>query len=213
MIDLEAEQTTVRQQGDRPTCVAFAVSGAHEWMGTGDEQRSPEDAMWAAHQAMPAYLVGEETSVRYALEGLEAHGHASEAAWPYGSPVWRDGRPDAALDEANRTFCPEWQRLGDATIPTIRGELVSERAVVLTVGVVREAWLAGGGLIDAPAGRKTPGNHAVLVVGASEAGEEAQALKIKNSWGPRWGLGGYGLISERYLDAYGICAHAIERSV
>jgi C1A family cysteine protease len=88
---------------------------------------------------------------------------------------------------------------------------VSERAVVLTVRVVREAWLESGGVIDAPEGRKTPGNHAVLVVGASEAAEQPQALKIKNSWGPRWGLGGYGLISERYLDAYAICAHTIER--
>jgi hypothetical protein len=60
MIDLEAEQTAVRQQGDRPTCVAFAVSGAHEWMGDDDAQLSPEDAMWAAHQAMPQQLVGEE---------------------------------------------------------------------------------------------------------------------------------------------------------
>jgi C1A family cysteine protease len=212
VIDLEAEQTTVRRQGDRPTCVAFAVSGAHEWMGRSDEQRSPEDAMWAAHESMPARFVGEETSVRYALEGLRAHEHASESAWPYGSPLWRDGRPEAALDGANRMSSPEWLRLGDATIPTIRGELVNERAVVLTIGVVGEAWLEGGGVIDAPAGRKTPGNHAVLVVGASEAGEKPQALKIKNSWGPRWGFGGYGLISKRYLDAYAICAHAIERS-
>ncbi|MDQ2630592.1 MAG: hypothetical protein M3Y75_06405 [Actinomycetota bacterium] len=211
MIDLQAEQTAVRQQGDRPTCVAFAVSGAHEWMGSDDAQRSPEDAMWAAHQAMPPEFVGEETSVRYALEGLKAHEHTSEAAWPYGSPTWRDGRPEAALDRTNRATCPEWHRLGDATIPTIRGELVSERAVVLTVGVVRKAWLEGDGVVDAPAGRKTPGNHAVLVVGVSETGEQPQALKIKNSWGPGWGRGGYGLISERYLDAYSICAHAIER--
>lgn len=212
MIDLEAEQTAVRQQGDRPTCVAFAVSGAHEWMGHDDEQRSPEDAMWAAHQAMPPQLMGEETSVRYALEGLEVHEHATEAAWPYGSPIWREGRPEAALNGANRAACPEWHRLGDATIPTIRGELMSERAVVLTVGVVRAVWLEGGGVIDAPAGGKTPGNHAVLVVGASEAGEQAQALKVKNSWGPRWGRSGYGLISERYLDAYAICAHAVGRA-
>jgi C1A family cysteine protease len=212
MIDLEAEQTVVRQQGDRPTCVAFAVSGAHEWMGLNDEQRSPEDAMWAAHQAMSPQLAGEETSVRYALEGLEAHEHATEAAWPYDLPIWRDGRPEAALVDANRMVCPEWKRLEDRTIPTIRGELVSERAVVLTVGVVREAWLEGGGVIDAPPGRKTPGNHAVLVVGASEDGEQAQVLKVKNSWGPHWGHGGYGLISERYFDAYAICAHAIERA-
>lgn len=210
MIDLEAEQTVVRQQGDRPTCVAFAVSAGHEWMGPSEDLRSPEDALWAAHRLMPSQTRGEETSVRYALQGLREHAHATEAAWPYGSPTWADGRPEAALARTNRAELPEWSRLWNVTIPTIRSELRNERAVVLTVAVVREAWLKGAGVVDAPAGRKTPGNHAVLVVGASES-SEPQMLKIKNSWGNRWGREGYGLISERYVDAYAICAHAIER--
>jgi hypothetical protein len=212
MIDFEADQMAVRQQGDRPTCVAFAVSGAHEWMGRDDVRRSPEDAMWAAHEISGPQSVGEMTSVRNALEGLARHEQASEVAWPYGSPLWHEGRPGAALRATNRARCPEWKRLDDATIQTIRGELTNERAVVLTVGVVRAVWLEGAGLIDAPEGKKAPGNHAVLVVGVSEAWEGRQAVKIKNSWGPSWGRGGYGLVSERYLDSYAICAHSIGRA-
>jgi C1A family cysteine protease len=211
MIDLEAEQSTVRRQGDRPTCVAFAVCAGHEWMGVEEDLRSPEDALWASHQMMPSLTRGEETSVKYALEGLGEHGHATETAWPYGSPVWVDGRPEAALEKTNRALLPGWNKLGETTIPTIRSELTSERAVVLTIAVVREAWIKGGGVVDAQGGLKTPGNHAVLVVGASELAEQEQVLKIKNSWGNGWGRGGYGLITERYLDAYAICAHAIER--
>ncbi|MBS1888296.1 MAG: C1 family peptidase [Actinobacteria bacterium] len=209
MIDLQARQLPVRNQGDRPTCVAFAVSGAHDWMGGDGVERSPEDAMWAAHRVMPREIEGEETSVHHALEGLRQYEHAGEAAWPYGAPRWNEGRPEAALDPKNRISPPEWRRLEEMAIPVIRNELVSERAVVLTLGVVRRVWLGGDGMIDSPAGEKVPGNHAVLVVGASEDGESEQTLKVRNSWGPRWGHGGYGLISERYLGAYGICAHSI----
>jgi hypothetical protein len=84
--------------------------------------------------------------------------------------------------------------------------------VVLTVGVVLTAWQKPGGSIDAPPGQKVPGKHAVLVVGASEEGEPVELLKVKNSWGPKWGSGGYALLSRNYLDAYGICGHAIEVS-
>lgn len=211
MIDFESEQTAVRQQGDRQTCVAFAVSAAHEWAQTGTEILAPEDALWAAHQQMPSQFNGDETSVNYALAGLDSHQHASEAAWPYGNPDWRSGRPPEADNLANRRALPRWRRLDRTTIKSIRGELQTDRAVVLTVGVVLAAWRRPDGFIDAPAGQKIPGTHAVSVVGISEDDDHERTLKIKNSWGERWGQRGYGTMSGRYLDAYAVCAHTIER--
>jgi C1A family cysteine protease len=85
---------------------------------------------------------------------------------------------------------------------------MSWSAVVVSVGVVRSAWLAPNGIIDAERGRKTPGNHAVLAVGVLTDSEQ---LIIKNSWGDRWGQAGFGLVSRRYLDHYGLRAHVLER--
>lgn len=210
MIDRVQEQSPVRNQGDRGTCVAFAVSAAHEWLAGMTEVRSVEDAMWAAHEMMAAPGKGEETSVNYALRGLEAHEHAKEGAWPYGNPKWQSGRTVAALESANRRALPTWRRLDDHDLPSIRVELEVGNAVVLTIGVVRKAWLASAGWVDAMVGEKVAGNHTVLVVGASEDGDAEPRLKVKNSWGEGWGEDGFGIISKRYLDIYGICAHAME---
>lgn len=206
VIDHRAAQTPVRNQGDRPTCVGFAVSAAHEWMAADATVRSPEDAMWAGHQiaSVPAR---EETAVAWALEGLEAHDHATEAAWPYSTPHFAAGRPPAALDAANRRRLPAWRPLAAATLAAVRAEIAHGRAVVLTLRVVLSSWRRPGGEIDAEPGRKAPGNHAVLAVGVLD---DPERVIVKNSWGERWGADGFGFVSGRYLDHYGVCAHALE---
>ncbi|MDQ2761140.1 MAG: hypothetical protein M3Y17_12115 [Actinomycetota bacterium] len=79
MIDHRSQQSTVRNQGDRPTCIGFAVSGAHEWLAGDGEVRSPEDAIWAGHQ-IQSVPGREETAVRWSLQGLALHEHASGRA-------------------------------------------------------------------------------------------------------------------------------------
>src|SRR6266496_674499 len=100
MIDHRPSQTPVRNQGDRPSCAGFAVSAAHEWVASDDEIRSPEHAIWAGHQ-VKSIPGRQETSIAWSLAGLNLHRHASETAWPYGTPHWTAGPPPAALDHAN----------------------------------------------------------------------------------------------------------------
>lgn len=208
MTDHRATQTPVRDQGDRPTCVAFAVSAAHEWRAADQTVRSAEDAMWAAHQVdeVPGL---EETTVSWALEGLRLHAHATEHAWPYGTPRWSEGRPGPALQGVNRRNLPSWQDLGAAPYTTVAARLAEGHPVVLTLGVVPAAWYHGGGTIDAPPGAKTPGNHAVLAVGNLD---DPERVIVKNSWGPSWGDGGYGFVTRRYYDHYALRAHILETS-
>jgi hypothetical protein len=87
-------------------------------------------------------------------------------------------------------------------------EMTRGRAVILTLGLVLGAWPYDGE-IDAPIGRKTPGSHAVLAVGTIEVAAETRTV-IKNSWGTGWGIDGYGLISQRYLEHYARAGHVLE---
>ncbi len=206
MVDHRSLQTPVRDQGDRPTCVAFAVSAAHEWQADDDHVRSTEDAMWAAHQI--AEVPGrEETTVSWALQGLDRHEHSTEIAWPYGAPRWSAGRPAAALDDGARRPLGPWRELGSSSFDTVTHELAAGRPVILTVRVVPLAWYHDGALIDAEANLKTPGSHAVLAVGALDRPDR---LIIKNSWGSGWGENGYGYLTRRYHDHYGLRAHSLE---
>lgn len=206
MIDHRAQQTPVRNQGDRPTCVGFAVSAAHEWMAGDQTVRSAEDAMWAGHQVggVPGR---EETAVTWALTGLQMHQHASEGAWPYGKPRWTSGRPPTAVQAGNRRALPGWRQLGPITMEAVRDQLADGRAIVVTLGVVRAAWRHPGGMIDAEAGRATRGNHAVLAVGVFDAPDR---LIIKNSWGDGWGDQGFGYVTSRYFDHYALQTHVLE---
>jgi C1A family cysteine protease len=81
-------------------------------------------------------------------------------------------------------------------------------AVVLTLAVAYGAWPKTG-IVDAPAGRKTPGAHAVLAVGTATLATDIW-VTFKNSWGTGWGVDGYGFVSPRYLDHYVRAAHVLE---
>jgi hypothetical protein len=195
----------VRNQGDRPTCVAFATSAAHEWSAGDAAHRSAEDAMWAAHRigGVPGR---EEVAASWALTGPQTHGHASETAWPYGQPRWTAGRPDAAL--AREPPRPDrLHHLANAGFDSVAAAVDAARPVILTLGVVYTAWREPGGVIDAEPGRKTPANHAVLAVGALTGPDR---IVLKNSWGPNWGDHGYGYVTRRYLVHYALRAHAME---
>jgi hypothetical protein len=166
---------------------------------------SPEDAIWAGHQIF--HWPDEAVSVQSALQGLEAHLHANEASWPYGKPAWPANRPAAATLAANQQALPPWQRLiSPLDLDRVREHLDHEQPVVLTLRFVPAAWQQPkGGEVDADAGRKTPGSHAVLAVGI----DASDRVLIKNSWGPKWATGGFAYISSRYLREYIVCGHVL----
>jgi C1A family cysteine protease len=206
-IDYRDNQTQVRNQGDRSTCVGFAVAAENEWMRP-STIRSVEDALWAAHQlgANPSH---ERTSVQLALEGLRLHRHAEESAWPYGSPPFPAARPAVANETGRQSDMVVWRRMTTIDADEVTNEISRGYAVVLTLGVVVGSW-SQSGMIDAPAGQKTPGNHAVLVVGSTSSGNGSNSVIIKNSWGTAWGTNGYGYVSERYLNNYVRAGHVLE---
>jgi hypothetical protein len=209
MIDHRPAQTPVRNQGDRPTCAGFAVSAAHEWAAAEGEFRSPEHAIWAGHQirSVPGR---EETAIAWSLEGLSRHRHATENAWPYGTPHWSMGPPEAVGDDANTRALPPSRPLDPPWFDAVREALAAGDPVILTIAVVQPAWQTPQPMIDAEPGRRTQGNHAVIAVAITEAGETHEAVLVKNSWGSGWADNGYGTISRGYLDHYTRAAHCLE---
>jgi hypothetical protein len=213
VIDHRYAQTAVRHQGQRDTCVGFAVSAAHEWMASETVELSPEDAIWAAHQhgGSPQR---EATLISLALAGLSTYRHALEHAWPYGSPPWPGSRPLAATALSEQRDLPGWRELHPVTFATVDAELRAELAVLLSIRVVRAAWKhRADGLVDAPAQRVARGGHAVLVVGVIDDSPGERLAIVKNSWSTKWGVDGYGFITERYFDAYLKRAFVLERGV
>jgi hypothetical protein len=207
-LSFRSVQTGVRDQGPRPTCAAFAVTGAHEWMRADTTDLSEEHCLWAAKR-IDGDSAG-STTIPSALGGIAASGQATEADWPYGNPMF-DAGPPAAVS-ANKCFKPGASRpLGRPSLADISQVLSAGAAVVLRVAVVFPAWVAAAndGVVDAAPGQAASDLHAILAVGVQTL-KGTDVIEFKNSWGEAWGDKGFGYLTSAYWTRYGRAAWALD---
>ncbi len=196
--DLRALLPPVRDQGQRGTCVAFAVTAAHEMArASGDsveEDLSAEALNWGCKLIDGNWNSG--TRLTSAENALAATGQPLETVWPYdprratGVAYSPPTRPGAGWHKA---------QIGQAThnLTTVRAELGAGNPVVLALVVFDSLFTptVEGWIESPPAGSPTRGRHAVLAVGYN-----TEALLIRNSWGPTWGIGGYAWLVDDYAE-------------
>lgn len=202
VVDLRAEFGPVRDQGQRPTCLAFAASDAHAGMRADWDALSCEYAFYHAHKrrgrspAQGSYLED-------MLAALRNTGQPAEEGWPYlaqtptdlsnyhppafvGPLFGRDGhQPNYNVKRACQTL--------DAGDP----------AIVLSVLTSTFFNPPADGVIDHfdnDAVFPIP-RHALVAVGYGDA-PQGRVLLLRNSWGPTWGLSGYGWVTENFLTRH-----------
>lgn len=134
------------------------------------------------------------SSARGAMKGWHKHGICAEALWQY-SP----GRPGTLTEERARDAA---RRPLGAYFRVNHRDLVAMHAALAEVGIlfatalVHSGWNevpSGSGVIAGPDGKDKLGGHAFAIVGY-----DARGFWIQNSWGRKWGRGGFALIT--YAD-------------
>jgi hypothetical protein len=208
MVDLRKKLPPVRDQGRRDTCVAFAVTAAHEAARSDGEDLSEEYLFWAAKQRDGLPQSARGTTLQAALTANDALGQPLESFWPYSDlrdhqdPSYRP--PAAAHGDAKLRRV----EVGGPLIPTsvaIRSALEGG-SIPLLVLTIHKSWFAPNtdGTIDQPSpGSPAPGRHAVIVVGRVTVPAKGDHFIVRNSWSERWGDGGYAYIPYAYVDDYG----------
>ncbi|MEO1343674.1 MAG: C1 family peptidase [Pseudomonadota bacterium] len=201
-VDLRGQFAPIRDQGSRPTCLAFAASDAHGALLEPDTELSCEFLYYHA-QMIGGRDATSGATVPSILAALRAEGQPVEADWPYiqkkPDQVMKAWKPPAELNDI-------YKRNGDR-----HGQLANDVVKFLDAGspVISLIFLSDpffsaqkGSIIQASPASKPNINirHAVVAIGYGSS-STGRCFLIRNSWGDAWGDDGYAWIAEDLFDA------------
>jgi len=190
----------VRDQGQRPTCLAFAVSDGHAALRDGWVPLSCEYVFFHA-QRRSGRQPTQGVLLPAMLRTLDEDGQPAEAGWPYLAKL----PADLAKWTPPADATPVYRRASEpsgSSIDAIIAELDRGAPVVTLLRLSRSFDFIGpNGLVDQAPGETPDFNrrHAVIAVAHGLAGAE-RAILVRNSWGDQWGANGYGWLTEKFIQ-------------
>lgn len=204
--DLRDRLGPVRDQGARPTCLAFAASDAHAALRQGWTPLSCEYVFYHA-QRRGNRSPDEGAYLDDMLAALRDEGQPAETGWPYMVAPPRDPaayRPPATVG----TLYGREGGQPTGGIDLICSALDGGRPVIVLSLLTRSFFspppnavidvIANDAVFPAP-------RHALVAVGHGTA-RAGRAIMVRNSWGPGWGEQGHAWLTERWLtnNMYGL---------
>lgn len=197
-VDLRDRFGPVRDQGRRPTCLAFAASDSHAGVRAGWEPLSCEFAFYNA-QRRAGRSPTQGAVLDAMLDALRIDGQPVEAGWPYidANPV----QANTWLPPATIGDC--FGRIGAAgggDLSGVRSALVDGHPIVVLTMLSASFFAPLDGIVDeSPGERPEPSQrHALVAVGMGKV-LGMPATLVRNSWGSNWGLDGHAWLTDRYL--------------
>lgn len=201
-VDLRAEFGPVRDQGQRPTCLAFAASDAHAGMRADWDPLSCEYAFYHA-QKRRGRSPAQGSYLDDMLAALREEGQPTEPGWPYlaqtptnlshyhppssvGVLFQKDGH------QSHATVEKIYKTLDDGVPAIVLSVLTSTFFNPPTNGIIDH--FDNDDVFPVP-------RHALVAVGYGHAAQGPVVL-LRNSWGPTWALGGYGWVTEDFLTQH-----------
>lgn len=198
-VDLRDNFGPVRDQGARPTCLAFAASDAHAGLREGWDPLSCEYVFYHAQQRSgrpptKGAFLGDM------LATLASEGQPEEQGWPY-LPVLPT---DLSLYRPPTVVGALYGREGEQPrqdLDLIRGALNQERPAIVLSTLTRRFFRppSDGVVVHDDGDQVFPApRHAVVAVGYGDHFGQPVIL-IRNSWGAKWGMAGHIWLAEDYL--------------
>lgn len=188
-MDLHIDLGAARNQGQRPTCLAFSLSEIHRVRRGVLDLLSPESlhrlgAQRAKKSPDLALFISE------AIAGLDQDGQTTEVAWPYHSEQPVDTNCLYHKILATPSGFDE-----DEAISALRaGEPI---VLVVDIDLAFYGYLAATTL-DFDPNQQIQARHAVVICGC-RAGPAGPEYLIKNSWGESWGDKGHAWVTLAYI--------------
>lgn len=211
IIDYTSGMSSIKDQGEIGSCVAFAISAMKEWQENyenkkeieagkvnsrkGKEYDYSEAWIYRMCKKIDSWPDEEGTSIRCGMQVLNKIGVPCESAWEY-AHIWDQEPKFWAPLIARWALIGEYYRINN--LLELKAAL-QEGPVVMGVPCYIGFFYAGkDGRIPYPNNNEDCyGGHAVCAVGYND---NNNLIKFKNSWGNSWGENGYGYISYDYFS-------------
>lgn len=194
LVDLRQYCSPIEDQGSLGSCTGHAVSSAMEVILKKQNRLTEISRLFIYYQARLL-----EGTVRYdagaylrdCIKACNKTGAPAETLWRYDIRRFRTNPPKTAYTDASRRKVVSYQRCADFT--AVKAALSAGNPVVIGFMVYSSfmsATAAKTGIMPYPNVRteRMLGGHAVCLVGYDDT---TQRFIAKNSWGTRWGDGGY----------------------
>lgn len=197
-VDLRERFGPARDQGARPTCLAFATSDNHAGLRSGWQPLSCEYLYFHA-QRRSGRAVEQGALLPAMLEALSGDGQPMEAGWPY----LEAPPPEAAAWKPPAEVGPCFGRAGvaaNSAVASVRSTLSLGHPIVVLSMLSSSFFRPIDGVVT-PAPGEQPElsqRHAVVAVGHGRVDGEPATL-IRNSWGSGWGLDGHAWLTDTFL--------------
>lgn len=197
--DLRPLLGAARDQGARPTCLAFAASDAHAALRDGWGPLSCEYLFFHTHKRTGT-PPDRGASLAAMLDALRLDGQPAEIDWPYLDAVPLDFSEWVPPTDVGQCFRRDGAK-GANLIPPIQATLDSGRPLLLLTMLSQSFYTLGKeGIVD-PASDEKPDpalRHAIVAVGHGIIGGQT-AILVRNSWGASWGANGHAWLTEKFL--------------
>nr|WP_255671984.1 C1 family peptidase [Corallococcus sp. AS-1-6] len=202
-VDLRPWCSAVENQGNIGSCTANAVVGLYEYFQrrmTGENVEASRFFLYRATRRLLGWDGRGDTGafIRSTIRALRLFGVPPEEYWPYNESDF-DREPQAF----QYAFAQNFRAIQYFRLEERIGQLKSALDAGLPFAFGFTCFSSmftpdvdASGIIPYPSPQEDQkGGHAVLAVGYSDS-----HLLFKNSWGDKWGMGGYGFLPWTYFD-------------
>ncbi len=202
-VDLTPECPAVYDQGQLGSCTANALAGLFQFllMKLGKPSFVPSRLMiyWGERQIEGSVSEDAGANGDDGMTFLQNKGVCPETTWPYDITQFTQEPPTIAWAQAASHKLGSPMTIDNTQILQIKSCLANGYPIAFGFIVYPELesdQVANTGVLPMPHLFERPiGGHEVLMVGYDDA---TQHFKIRNSWGPGWGLNGYFLMPYAY---------------
>lgn len=208
-VDLSNGFPPCYNQGALGSCTANAIAGALQFLERKEGEAAPVMPsrlfIYYNERALEGSVESDSgAQIRDGIKTVVKKGFCSEALWPYDIKRFATKPPERCYREALKEQVTQYLRLDhDSQVPLLTC-LASGFPFVFGFSVYESfesASVANTGVVPMPRlGERVLGGHAVVACGYDMT---SSRFVVRNSWGGKWGKGGYFTMPFAYLtDAY-----------